>query len=138
MASPSPDGFDPRVNMAAAISCASLVPTAAQADVADQLHRLLHGEYLEAASMALQADPHALPSLLDTAAAEATQPEARIYLLLCLAALNGSSSPLAPDMAARALNMCLSILSEQLASIELQAATRRLLGTMRSERRKAA
>ena len=60
MASTSPGGSDPRVTMAAANSCASLVPTAAQPDVADQLRRLLYGEYLEAASMALQADPHAL------------------------------------------------------------------------------
>ena len=126
------------IPMAAAISCASLVPTAAQPDVADQLRRLLHGEYLEAACMALQADPQALPSLLDTAAAEATQPEARISLLMCLADLNESSSPLAPAMAATALKMCLSVLSEPLASIELQAATRRLLGTMQPERRKAA
>ena len=140
MASTSPDGsdHDGEVNMAAAISCASLVPTAAQPDVADQLRRLLHGEYLEAASMALHADPHALPSLIDTAAAEGTQPKARMYILLCLAALKKSRSPLTPAVAATALKMCLSILSEPLASIDLQAAGRCLLGTMRPEPRKAA
>ena len=126
------------IGMDAAISCASLVPTAAQPAVADRLRRLLHGEYLEAASAALHVDPASLTSLVETAGAVATQHEARVHLLLCVAAVNESSSPLHPAVEATALERYLATLAEPLASIELQAAARRLLGTMQPMRRKAA
>lgn len=114
---------------AVASLCAELTATAPQPDTVARLHEVLHGGLAEMAIAAVHATPRVRTILLEAASAADTAAAVRVKLLACLAACLESRAYRELDVEAEltTLRAGIQILGEPDASMELQAAARRLL-----------